>query len=402
MKILIVSQYFWPESFRINDLVVALKERGHEVTILTGKPNYPQGKIYKGYRFWGYKKERYEGMQVIRVPLIPRGNSSGLRLAINYLSFVIFSSAYLLFWKRHFDVSITFAVSPITAVFPAILHKKLYKSKVCLWVQDLWPESISAAGKIRSGFLMRVLNKMVRFIYKSSDRILVQSEAFRGSILEKGVDTSKIKYVPNWAEDLFIDTEVNADKYKNLVPPGFIVMFAGNMGESQDFDSILKAATLTRNNTEIKWLIIGDGRKRKFVDSEVKRLGLEETFFTLGRFPVEEMPHLFVHADIMLISLKDEYIFSLTIPSKIQSYMAFGKPVLTMVNGIGSSIIQEADCGYISYAGDYVTLANNAIAACACTKELLVMKGENGRRYYLQNFSKEKIIDNLLDICKEL
>lgn len=235
MKILLVSQYFWPETFRVNDLAQELVLRGNKVTVLTGKPNYPQGAIYKGYSFWGYKKEYYKGIELIRVPLIPRGKGSGLRLALNYLSFVLFSCLYILFHKRKFDVSLTFAISPITQVYAALLHKKLFGSRAYLWVQDLWPESVSAAGKMNSGLVYRMLTKMVQSIYQKVDGICIQSEAFSQSILQKGDYKHKISYIPNWAEDLFTDDSlINKEHFKSLIPDGFVVMFAGNIGEAQD------------------------------------------------------------------------------------------------------------------------------------------------------------------------
>ncbi|MFA7042810.1 MAG: glycosyltransferase family 4 protein [Bacteroidales bacterium] len=402
MRILIVSQYFWPEDFRINDLAISLKDRGHEVCVLTGKPNYPQGKIYEGYKAFGYAKEEYHGIEIIRVPLVPRRNGSGFNLAINYLSYVFGGCLYLLFHKREFEVSLTYAISPITQAFPALLHKKIHHSKACIWVQDLWPESVTSAGKLKSSFVLDILGKMVRHIYKHSDKILVQSEAFYESVMNQQVEPEKIRYVPNWAEDFYINMDhVNRDKYKKLMPDGFIIMFAGNIGEAQDFNSLLKAAELTKSNKEIKWVLLGDGRKKVYVESEIKRLGLEETFILLGRYPVQEMPSFFVHADMMLLSLKDEFVFSMTIPCKLQSYMAFGKPVLAMLNGIGATIVKNADCGYVSSAGDYKSLANNALLSQSESKENLLKKGQNGKSFYSMSFSKEKILDDLIDIFKE-
>lgn len=401
MHILLVSQYFWPETFRINDLAESLLKYGHKVTVLTGKPNYPQGKIYKGYSFWGYKKENHKGIEIIRVPLIPRGNGSGFRLILNYLSYVLFSCIHILFHRKKYDVSLTFAISPITQVYAALLHKMLCKSKVVLWVQDLWPESVTAAGKMNSGFIYRQLLKMVQSIYHKVDHICIQSEAFVASISQKGIDSSKISYIPNWAEDLFTERkEVDKIKYKSLIPKGFIVMFAGNIGEAQDFDSIINAAIKIKNNPLIKWVIIGDGRKKKEIEKQIQEKGLTENVYLLGRYPVEDMPHLFIHADVMLVSLKDEEIFSLTIPSKIQSYMAFGKPIVSMINGIGNQIIEEANCGYTASAGNYNQLANNVLTAYNTDKKELEDKGKNGILYYEKNFSKSQIITHLLSILQ--
>ncbi len=403
MKILIVSQYFWPENFRINDLAVDLYKRGYDVSVLTGKPNYPQGKFYKGYSFLGFNKEYYNGVKIYRVPLIPRGNGTGLTLALNYISFVIFSCIFILFHTKKYDLTFTYAVSPITQVFPALLHKRLFSSKSFLWLQDLWPESVSAAGKVKSNILISLLNKMVKYIYKDTDKILVQSEAFISSVEEKGVNRlTKIRYVPYWAEDLFCNTiNSNRDKFKSIMPDGFKVMFAGNIGEAQDFDSIINAVILTQEIPEIKWIFVGDGRKKAFLEKEIIRLNLKENIFLLGRFPLEEMPNFFIHADIMLVTLKKDNNFSKTIPSRIQSYMAFGKPIVGMLNGIGAQVLKEANCGYVCNSSDYVSLANNVMNAYRQKKEILKQKGINGKQFYDKNFSKVIIIDRLLKIFQE-
>jgi len=401
MKILIVSQYFWPEEFRINDLAIDLLERGHDVTVLTGNPNYPTGNFYKEYGF-KFKVEDYQGVKIYRVPIISRGNASGIRLALNYLSFAINGSIFAMFLRKKFEVSLVFAISPITAVYPALVHKFLFKSKVNLWVQDLWPESVSAAGKMDSSFATICLKKMVKQIYKSSDKVLVQSEAFIPSVIEKGVSKKQLRYIPNWAEDLFNShSNILKSKYESIIPNGFKVMFAGNIGEAQDFDSIIKAAEITKDILDIKWIIVGDGRKKSWATAEINRLELQDTVFMLGRYPVEEMPNFFVHADIMLLSLKDEAIFSMTIPSKVQSYLAFGKPIAGMLNGIGAEVLAKAECGYVANAGDYKMLANNIIKAYNEDFEILVQKGLNGKDYYNKNFSKEVIINNLLNIFNE-
>lgn len=401
MNILIVSQYFWPEEFRVNDLAINLVERGHEVTVLTGNPNYPKGRFYKGYGF-KFSVENFRRIKIYRVPITPRGNASRIKLAFNYLSFVINGSLFAIFLRKKFDASIVFAISPITAVYPALIHKFLFKSKVNLWVQDLWPESISAASDLKSKFVLNLLTKMVKQIYKNSDKVLVQSEAFIPSVVEKGVSKRQLEYIPNWAEDLYSEnSNVKKEKFQNLIPVGFKVMFAGNIGEAQDFDSIIQAAGITRQFSEIKWIIVGDGRKKPWVESEIVRLGLQDTVFLLGRHPLEDMPSFFVHADIMLLSLKDEKIFSMTIPGKVQSYMASGKPIVGMLNGVGADIIQKANCGYTGNAGDFNALANNIIEAYNQEPDILLEKGINGKNYYNQNFSKKVIIDNFIRILQE-
>jgi len=396
MRILIVSQYFWPETFRINDLVSELIKRGHEVSVLTGKPNYPQGELYKGYGIFSHRRDEYNGAKVYRVPLIPRKKGTRIHLIVNYVSYVVSACTFVLFHKKRFDVSLTFAISPITQIYPALWHKKLYKSRAYLWVQDLWPESVTAAGKIESPLILRGLTNMVRNIYKKTDGVLVQSEAFIPSILQKGILQDKIHYIPNWAEDIFTKPlKGGRDKYSSIVPEGFVVMFAGNIGESQDFESIINAAERTKHIKDIKWVIIGDGRKKEWLEKEVKDRNLSDTFFLLGRYPVDEMPYFFKLANIMLLTLKDEEIFSLTIPSKVQSYLAFGKPIVSMINGISNKVIDDANCGFTANAGDYEKLADNVIKAFNTDQETLEKMGENGKAYYLKEFDKAAIIDKL-------
>ncbi len=402
MKILLVCQYFWPESFRVNDLAIELKQRGFEVSVLTGKPNYPQGKFYHGYGFFSKIKDIYKGINIYRVPIISRGNGKGIRLFLNYLSFVIFGCFFVLFHRKKYDVVLTYGLSPIIQAYPAILYKKLHRVKTLLWVQDLWPESVSAAGNVNSKFVLKPLFRVVKHIYKNTNQILVQSTSFIPSIKEKGVLEDKLYYMPNWAEDLYSDvSRVNKERYIDIIPNGFVVMFAGNIGEAQDFECIIKAVEKTKNIPDIKWVIVGDGRKRQWVENKIEQLELQDTVKLLGRYPLEDMPDLFTHADIMLLTLKDEEIFSMTIPSKLQSYMAFGKPVAGMLNGIGARIIVDSKCGYVTGASDSVTLANNIIEAYSNKKEDLVEKGLNGKKYYNEFFSKKQIIDKLLIIFKK-
>ncbi len=396
MKILIVSQYFWPETFRINDLSKELIIRGHKVDVLTGKPNYPHGKFYKGYSFFSKHNESYFGANIYRVPVIPRGSANGFRLAINYLSFVLFSSLFVLSKSKKYDITFTFGTSPITQVFPALLHKKLKKSKSLLWLQDLWPESVSATSNIDNKLVIFLLSKMVKYIYKKTDKVLIQSEFFKENVLKHNCSESKVEYLPNWAEDLFINPTVSFNKFKHMMPDGFKVFFAGNIGEAQDFESIIKAIKIINEKKKnIKFVIIGDGRKRSWLENEIKNNNLQDVIVLLGSFPVEDMPSFFVHADVMLLSLKSEPIFSLTIPSKIQSYMAFGKPVVGMLDGIGSKIIQDAGCGYVCSAGNYNELANLVLKLYSLNQTELINLGINAQNYYTENFSKEKIMNSL-------
>tara|TARA_B100001059_G_scaffold219955_1_gene241484 strand:- start:7711 stop:8907 length:1197 start_codon:yes stop_codon:yes gene_type:complete len=395
MKILIVSQYFWPEEFRVNDLAIELVKRGHEVSVITGIPNYPKGKFYQGYNF-NYKIEYYKGIKLYRVPILPRGSNS-FSLLLNYLSFLISGSVFAFFHRAEYDKIFAVNFSPITSVIPGIIYSKKKSTKMYLWVQDLWPESVFAASEIRSKILHNFLTKIVKLIYKNSHKILVQSEGFIDSIIQKGISRDKILNLPNWAEDLYFESS-SKSKYQDLIPKGFVVMFAGNIGDAQDFNSILQAAKLSKTEESIKWVIIGDGRKLSWLKKQIVDLELENKITLLGRYPVEEMPNFFIHADLMLVSLKRKEIFSLTVPSKIQSYMAFGKPIVGMLDGIGAKIIKDSNCGYYGGAGDFKMLHQNVINAYSEGASKLIKKGSNGKDYYDRHFSKKKVIDTLINI----
>ena len=397
MKVLIVSQYFWPEEFRINDLAIDLVKRGYKVTVITGNPNYPKGVFVKGYGF-KYLTETYEGITIYRVPIIARGKNS-ITMILNYVSFAVFGSLFAFSLKEKFDKVFAVNYSPITAVIPAIVYCKKNKVKLSIWVQDLWPESVIAASNIKSNIIQKWLNKLVKYIYKKSDTIFVSNFGFKNSIESKGINGNKIFYMPNWAEDIFESHKHIAFDNKNIViPEGFIIMFAGNLGESQDFDSIIKAIELTKQNKLIQWVFVGDGRKCTWLIDKIEKDELQETVTMLGRHPTALMPSFFERADVMLVSLKNEYIFSLTVPGKIQSYMASSKPILTMLNGAANDIVSGANCGFVAKAGDFNSLAKNATELSSFSVDELEEMGRNGFEYYQDKFSKKRIVDKFLKI----
>lgn len=392
MKLLIVSQYFWPEEFRINDLALDLIKRGHDVSVITGNPNYPKGKFIKGYGF-KYSIEVFNGIKIYRVPIFPRGKNS-LMLIINYLSFVFFGCFFSFFHRIKYDKVFAVNYSPITAVLPGLVYSKKNKIKLSIWVQDLWPESIVASSNIKSKIVLSVLNKLVKYIYKNSDNIFVSNYGFINSIIEKKIPVNKIKFMPNWAEDIFESSRtLNVNRKEFNIPKGFVIMFAGNIGESQDFESIIKAIELNKENHSIQWVFVGDGRKSKWLHHKIHKKKLTKIVTLLGRHPTESMPSFFKLADVMLVSLKNEYIFSLTVPGKVQSYMASSKPILTMLNGEGSRIIKESKSGFVANAGDYKTLSKNAQKCFSLSSIKLDELGQNAFNHYKKNYSKGKIID---------
>lgn len=404
MKILVVTQYFWPEEFRINDLVLGLQERGHEITVLTGIPNYPSGRIFTGYSILGPLHESYQGIRVLRVPLIPRGTGSGFRLLLNYISFVLSASLLGPFRCRgKYDLIFVYEPSPITVGIPAITLKKIKRIPMLFWVQDLWPESLHAAGGINSRWVLQAVEKLVCFIYQNSDLILVQSTAFIPRIKAIGAEPNNICYFPNWAEALYepLKAEENAPEYANL-PKGFHIMFAGNIGASQGFDVIISAAEMLKVYPDIHWIILGDGRMRDWVEQQVRDRQLNRTVHLLGRYPVELMPRFFAMADAMLVTLRPEFIFSLTIPTKVQSYLACGKPIIAALDGEGARVIEEAGAGISCPAGDPKALAEAVLAMYRMPESERKDMGLRGRAYYETHFEREMLLDRLNAWLEEL
>lgn len=401
MHILIITQYFWPENFKINDLAKELIKEGYKVTVLTGLPNYPGGRIYKGYKWLKPIKQSYENIHIIRVPLIPRFSGRGWQLIFNYISFALTSSIYIRFFlKGNFDKIFVYEISPITIGYPAIVARKKFNIPIIFWVLDLWPESVFALTSLKSKIVQKCLNKMVEYIYSKCDRILVSSNAFVKSITSKKVPQEKIIYFPNWAEDVFINEEKNLTNIPSL-PQGFNILFAGNIGEAQDFDTLIKAADILRNNANIHWIIVGDGRKRESVIQRVAELKLAATVHWLGKFPIDYMPEFFKKADALLVLLKDTSIFELTVPAKIQTYLASKKPIIGVISGEGKRIILNAKAGFVSKPGDAEALALNVIKISIMNKKEREELAHSGYLYYIKNFEKNQLIKKLVNILDE-
>ena len=397
MKVLIITQYFWPENFRINDLAEGLRDRGHQVSVLTGKPNYPSGKYFSGYGFFKRNKDSYKDLTVIRVPVIPRGPGTALRLVLNYLSFAAFASLLApLRCREKVDVIFVFEPSPVTVGLPALVLKKIHRAPILFWVQDLWPESLSATNMVRSAWILRQVKRLVRYIYAGCDRILVQSRAFVEPIQRLGVDARKIEYFPNSAEELYRPVSpLPGTAECATLPEGFRVMFAGNIGAAQDFETILAAAEKLKSCADIHWVVLGDGRMAGWVKKEVSRRGLNGAVHLLGHHPIETMPRFFALADVMLVTLRRDPIFSLTIPSKVQSYLACARPIVAALDGEGARIIREAGAGVAVPAQDADRLAEAVLGLYRMPKAEREAMGASGRAYYLANFERNLLLDRL-------
>lgn len=396
MHILIVTQYFWPENFRINELAASLAEQGHSVTVLTGIPNYPEGKFTKGYGFFSRLSEEYRGVKIIRVPLIPRGSGNSLRLLLNYVSFFVSASIIgPLRCYEPYDMIFVCQLSPVTVALPAIIFKKLKHAPVIMWILDIWPESLSATGAITSPRILGMVGKLVRYIYRHCDLILAASRGFIEILKDQRVSPSKIEYFPNWVEEEYLPVSASEAECRLNLPKGFRIVFAGNIGAAQDFETILDAAEILRDTPEIQWIIVGDGRKFKWVTKQILDRGLEQTFHLLGRHPAETMPLFFAAANAMLVTLKNNPIFSLTVPGKIQSYLACGRPIVASIAGEGCTVIEEAKAGLVCAPGDSKSLADIVLKMYRLDAAEREKMGSNGKLYAEHHFMRTALVDKL-------
>lgn len=402
MNILIVSQYFWPENFRINDLAQELVTRGHRVTVLTGIPNYPRGVVFEAFSADPKSFDTYAGARVIRVPMLARA-SSAVRLFLNYLSFVL-GACLLGPWRLrgvHADVIFVFEPSPVTVGLPALLLGRIKRSPVVFWALDLWPETLSAIGVVRSPRVLAWVGHLVRFIYERCTLVLGQSKGFLKSIAKYCSDASKIRYFPSWAEEIFHETAHSLAPEVPVRPDLFTVVFAGNVGDAQDMPAVVEAADLLRHNPAIRWLIVGDGRRSAWLEQEVQRRGLQEQVLLLGRFGVERMPSFYAHADALLVSLKKDPVFSMTIPGKVQSYLMAGVPILGMLDGEGAQVIEDANAGLVCAAGDSAGLASAVLKMASMGRDERQALGLNGRAFAQREFGRVSLMNRLECLLQE-
>lgn len=393
-----ISQYFFPETFRGNDIAFDLAKRGVDVTVICGTPNYPKGKFYKGYNWFKRTRERINGVKVIRVPIFPRGKGGKLSLIANYFSYFIITALYLPFHllvNKKYDVCFVQQLSPVMISVPGIIFRKITGRKLYTWVLDLWPESLKVAGGISNKRILSFFNWFAKLEYKNSDKLLVSSNGFAKNISSKGNFANKIEFMPNWAEDELQQTELLTTPD---FPSGFNVVFAGNIGEAQDFENIINAAKLLKQDDNINFIIIGDGRKKEWVEKEVINSGLENTVYLLGRYDIKYMPSFFNKADCLLLSLKDDEILNLTVPAKLQAYMANSKPIVAMINGDANQLIKDTRCGISVPASSPKELADAIRELRDETLESRKQMGLRAKKYYDNNYRKDKILDRLYEL----
>lgn len=401
MKILLVTQYFYPEVFKSNDIAIEMVKRGHEVDALVGIPNYPEGKYYKGYGLFKKRREVVDGVHIYRAFQTPRGKG-GWRLPLNYLSYVISGCFDVLFhfaWKKY-DCVICHETSPIFQAYPGLLVSKLRKIPFYMWVLDIWPDAMRSGGGVKNEKIIAWADRRVKNIYKHCTKILISSKRFTESILPKGDFAEKIVYFPNWSEDI---QAMPADYEIPDLPDGFKIMIAGNLGKSQNLDAVAEAMVKLRDVSVVKWIFVGDGSRKEWLERFIIENSLQDRAYVLGRFPFDAMPAFYAQADAMLVTLRASFPhLGMVVPARLQSYMSAGRPVLAMIGPGGQDIIRESQCGYSVDAGDVDSLVSVIKEKVLTDCDGFEVKGENGRRYYEENYRKEDCINHLEKIIKAI
>lgn len=392
--ILVISQYFYPENFRINDICLEWIKRGYKVTVLTGIPNYPQGKFYAGYGLRKRRREIWNEIEIVRIPLIPRGQNS-IGLMLNYLSFVITGFFWNIFTKIKADYVFMFEVSPMTQCLIGVWYKKKHKCPLFMYVQDLWPENVEVIAGIHNQLVIKLIHVMVKYIYKYCTKIFATSKSFVEAIIKEGVDREKVCYWPQYAEDFYVPVErrhiaeISEDE-------SFKVIFTGNVGYAQGLDILPQVAHILKN-WKICFVIVGEGRYLKDLISEIDKKNLMDKFIFLPRQPAERIPELLAACDVAFLSFADNELFSMTIPAKLQSYMACGMPIVASAKGETNIIIEEAACGICVSLRDEKKLSDAILEMADKDKDELKKIGNSARSYYLKNFDKQKLMNQMDD-----
>jgi colanic acid biosynthesis glycosyl transferase WcaI len=393
MRILILSQWCWPEpGTKALPLAQGLVERGHEVTLITGYPNYPSGKIYEGYKQKLWSSEHYNGVHIVRLPLYPSHDRSSIRRVLNYFSFALSASMLGPFLSGPADILWVYH-PPLTVGIPTMWISLLRRIPFIYEIQDMWPETVATSGMMKNPLALRILAGMAKFIYRQAAGITVISPGFRQNLIEKGVPAEKITVLPNWGEDYYqpLPRDMDLGAQHNLIGK-FNIMFAGNMGPAQALSIVIEAAALLQDIPDIQFVLVGDGIELPALRQQAQQANVKNVLF-VGRQPSEQMPTFFAWAEALLVQLRNDPLFAITIPSKTQAYLASGRPILCGVPGDGANIVREAGAGLVFEPENAEALAQAVRKLYAMPSEARTAMGQHGRLAYERQFSRSILIE---------
>lgn len=401
--ILVVAQYFYPEQFRINDICTEWVKRGYKVTVITGIPNYPQGKYYPGYGLLKKRKEIYNGIEIVRIPLIPRGNSS-IMLALNYVSFVVSGFFWSLFTNIKADFVYIYEVSPMTQALPGVWYSIRRKIPCYIYVTDLWPENVQIVTGINNKFIINSIGKIVDYIYKRCNKIFTSSRSFIGAIKKRGVPEGKLEFWPQYAEDFYIPLKRQDVEVKEIPNDDkFNIIFAGNIGVAQGLDILPKTASILKEKGQsVRFNIVGDGRFKETLVSMVNECNVEEMFNFINKQPATRIPDFMAVCDAALVSLSKSEVFSITIPAKTQSCLACGIPMIVSADGEIQDIIRESGAGVCCEASNSKSLADIICTIINKDDTELENMANKAYKYSNEKFNKNKLLDIMDNYFKDM
>ena len=405
MNILIISQYFWPENFKINELAEYINKK-HNVTVLTGWPNYPEGKFDKNFLQFKQKYKSYNGVEIIRVKVFPKKKNKFF-LILNYFSFAFNSiiSGYWKIKKKKFDLIFVYQPSPITVALPGLFYKFIYKAKLVTWILDIWPETLSAVNAFRNIFLLKIvlfiLRYFVKFYYRFNNIIFTTSVSAKKIVSKNVIKKNIIDTLFSW-ETFSNTSSINYDNFINFDMSIFNtnklkITFAGNIGEAQDFESFIKSVEILNKQlpNRINWIILGDGSKSRWLKNTIKTKNISNVFI-LGRFNSKYMTWFYDRSDLLMINLKKSELFQHVIPAKIQSYLASKKPIVGMISGEVYDLINKQKAGIIVKSGNYNEFTKVIIKFLNMTDDEIKIYRNNAFKIYTSKFDKVKILDELI------
>lgn len=387
MKILVVSQYFYPETFRVNTFCSELVKRGHEVTVLTGYPQYPQGKIYDGYGFFKPYEKEWNSVKIERIKVLPRGKTV-LGLLLNSITFVILGNRWVKKCQGKYDIIYVFEVSPVTVGLPAVTYKHKFGTPIFFNVQDLWPENVEIVLGIKNRLVIGLINKIVDDIYAHSDLILCSSDSFVKNIESRGVPREKIVFWPQFCEQ---PDFVNMKKPKIYNKEYINIVFTGNIGKAQGLELMIDVAKKLID-TNIRWYLVGDGRNKDKLEKRVISERLHEHVFFVGKVSEHEANEYIYFADYAYISFSANRLFEMTLPAKLQSYLACGTPILAAVGGESAEVIKKSKSGYVCNQ-DSENIEKMIREILLGNNDLFTLR-RNAREFFKKNYSLEKLIDD--------
>lgn len=399
-RILVVSQHYWPETFRSTDVCQGFVELGYEVDLLCGLPNYPKGELSEGYGFFKRRREQKDGVEIFRAWEIPRKGNTGLRIFLNYVSFPFFACFDLLrLAGRRYDAVFCYETSPVLMAFPAILYGKLHRVPSTIYVLDLWPENLYSVLPVRNRLLRRIAMGVSTWHYKSADRLIAMSPGLREKLIERTKKTAdRVAVVPQYCEELYLHDQEDPALRRRLGDK-FNVVFAGNFSPAQALENLVGVAARLREQGErgIRFVLVGDGMSREALARDIEEQGLSDYFVFEGPHPMTEIPAYHTLADALIACLAKSEDLGLTIPAKITSYCAAGRPILACMDGEGARVVEQAGCGFACAAGDVDGLTENLLRLYHMSAEERAELGRRGRAYNAAHFDRRTLLRQMTD-----